>query len=280
MQRHLAVLVLVAFGALACTPVPQMLAPASPDARAHIHRIGIRGPASALVTYDKPPTPGAGSGYGHGVAACFDPLKNGAPVDFLSAAVFLGMLVGCPTIGGLQGAARNPSEGELAEARAAVDRLGAETRGDALRGDLVALLARDLPAYPVALLAPDAPDGARPEPPVDTLVNLVWFQVYLMQCDTDRHTVPPLTLYAWVHAELVRVADRAVLHSARVEYWGEAVSLVAWGAGGGERLARGLARAQRSLAEQLAQSFFLAQTPTPMTWPFCKNQPWRKRWER
>ena len=103
MQRYLAVLVLVAFGALACAPVPQMLAPASPDARAHIHRIGIRGPASALV---------------------------------------------------------------------------------------------------------------------------------------------------------------------------------AWGAGGGERLARGLARAQRSLAEQLAQSFFLAQTPTPMTWPFCKNQPWRNRWER
>ena len=48
MQRYLAVLVLVAFGALACAPVPQMLAPASPDARAHIHRIGIRGDFARL----------------------------------------------------------------------------------------------------------------------------------------------------------------------------------------------------------------------------------------
>lgn len=47
------------------------------------------------------------------------------------------------------------------------------------------------------------------------------------------------------------------------------------GAAGGERLALGLARAQRSLAEQLSQSFFLAQAPTAMTWPHCVNQSWK-----
>jgi len=273
MKRYLAVLVLLVCGAVACVRTPQMRTPAPPDARAYSHRIGILELPPLQLMQPVAPAPGVGAGYKRGVGECFD---GGLAPSYL---ILAATLVLCPTVGGAVGVAQNASATEVAEAREALERIGREHPfGDGLRDELAHRLAREAPHYAVALLAPDGTDplGA----PVDAVVNLVWFQVYLMQCDTDRHTVPPLTLYAWVHAELVRVADRTVLHRARVEYWGEAVSLVAWGAGGGERLARGLARAQRSLAEQLAQSFFLAQTPTPMTWPFCKNQPWRNRWER
>jgi len=111
---------------------------------------------------------------------------------------------------------------------------------------------------------------------VDTLVKLGEFRVSLLQCVPHTYTMPPLTLYAWVDANLLRAAGCSVLRSARFEYWGDAVSLVdCGGAAGGERLALGLARAQRSLAEQLSQSFFLAQAPTAMTWPHCVNQSWK-----
>ena len=271
---------LSALGAVACTPTPQMIAPAPPEARGHIHRIGILGPPSSQFNYDTPPAPGAGWGYLRGVGVCFlGMLEGGSHAGDGAILMLAGAIVGCPTIGGLVGAVQNPSEAVAAEASAALERLGAETRGDALRGDLAALLARETPQYTVVLLAPDEPDRAPPEPTVDTTVALDKLQVTLKQCDTGTYILPPLNLYAAVDAQLLRVADRAVLHRAHFEYWGEAYPLIDWGAAGAERFALGVARAQRSLAEQLLQSFFVAQAPTAMTWPRCLNQSWKGIWD-
>jgi hypothetical protein len=172
------------------------------------------------------------------------------------------------------------SDAEVAEARAGVERIHRENAfGDDLRDDLARLLAREAPQYAVALLAPDGtePLGA----PVDTLLALTNLNASLLQCSRKRTAAgKPVTLYAWVDAELLRAADRTVLRRARIEYWGETFAFTDWGATGGARLALSLANAQRSLAEQLAQSFFVAEGPTAMTWPFCKNQPWRKLLER
>ncbi len=274
MTRYLAVLAVVACGAAACTPTRQMVAPTPPDVRARIHHIGILGPPSLQLTYGEP-TPGAGAGYRQGVEDCFS--------GTLGKGGFLGIivsLVGCPTIGGLVGGVANASEAEVAEARAGLERIHRENAfREGLRGDLARLLAWEAPQYAVALLAPDGTDplGA----PVDTVLALTDPNASLLQCSRRSTTAgESVTLYAWVDAELRRAADRAVLRRARIEYWGETFAFTDWGATGGARLALGLANAQRSLAEQLAQSFFLAERPTPMTWPFCKNQPWRKRWER
>ncbi len=97
-----------------------------------------------------------------------------------------------------------------------------------------------------------------------------------MQCAPHETTyiLPPLTLYAAVDAKLLRGATRAVVHRVRFEYWGETFPFVTWGAAGADRFALGVARAVRSLAEQLVQSFFVARTPTKLTWPRCLNQPW------
>lgn len=274
MTRYLAILALVACGAAACTPTRQMVAPTPPDVRARIHHIGILGPPSLQLTYGEP-TPGAGAGYRQGVEDCFS--------GTLGKGGFLGIivsLVGCPTIGGLVGAVANVSEAEVAEARAGLEHIHREHAfGEGLRDDLARLLAREAPHYAVALLAPDGTDplGA----PVDTVLALTDPQASLLPCSPSSSTAgAPVTLYAWVDAELRRADDRAALRRARIEYWGKAFAFTDWGATGGKRLALGLADAQRSLAEQLAQVFFLAEGPTAMTWPYCKNQPWRKRWER
>jgi hypothetical protein len=93
---------------------------------------------------------------------------------------------------------------------------------------------------------------------------LDWLHVTLLRCGGGTPIVPPLTLYAAVDARLVRADTGAVLHHARIEHWGETFPFVGWGAGGAARFARGLDRAQNSLAEQLVQSFFVAQTPTAL----------------
>lgn len=262
----------VALGAAACARTPQMLTPARPEARAHISRIGILGPPPLRFTYGEPPPPGgAGAGYERTVKECFEGAAATVhPIPLLAASVL------CPTVFGALGAALTSSEAEVAEARAALERVGAENVGDALRGDLVVLLARDAPQYAVALLGPDGTDplGA----PVDTVVALKNLSVTLMPCSRRSTSGAPLTLYAAVDAELRRADTRAVVHRARIEYWGETFPFGAWGGAGAERLALGLARAQRSLAEQLVQSFFLAQGRMAMKWPFCENQLWRKRW--
>jgi len=67
MQRYLAVLGLVAWGAVACTPTRQMIAPTSSDARAHTHRIGILEPPPLQLMQPVAPGPGVGAGYKRGV---------------------------------------------------------------------------------------------------------------------------------------------------------------------------------------------------------------------
>jgi hypothetical protein len=147
--------------------------------------------------------------------------------------------------------------------------------GDALRDDVVALLARDAPQYAVELLAPTASDGPPLETSADTVVALENLTVDLRRCDVAEHVAPPLTLYAAVDAQLLQGAPRPVLHRARFEYWGESATFGAWGAADAEQLAQGLASARRSLAEQIVQSFFVAQAPTALRWPRCGNQAWR-----
>ena len=189
---------------------------------------------------------------------------------------FAGAIVGCPTIGRLVGAAQNPSEAEVAEARTALKRRGDDgALGDALREDLVVLLARDAPQYAVELLAPTASDRPSLETSADTVIALKKLTVELRRCDAADHIAPPLTLYAAVEAQLLQGAPRPVLHRARFEYWGESATFGAWGAADAEHFAQGLASARRSLAEQIVQSFFVAQAPTALRWPRCGNQAWR-----
>ncbi len=197
------------------------------------------------------------------------------------AALALAMaIVGCPTIGGLVGAVQNPSAAEVEEARAALEQFRGESDiGEALRGDLAALLARDTPQYEVSVLEREGRDRYSVASHVDTVIGLDNLVVDLIRCDLGEHILPPLTLYARVDAELLRADDRAVLHRARLEYWGESFPFAVWGAASAERFALGLARAQRSLAEQLVQSFFVAKTPTEMTWPRCLNQYWKGKWQ-
>jgi hypothetical protein len=263
---------LATLGMVSCT-YTQVLAPVPPDIRGQIHRVGIPAPPLPQWRYPEPPAQGAGWGYLRGVGVCFEEMTKVLTSD---VGVLVGvplMIVGCPTVGGLVGAVQNPSVAEFTEARAAVDTIGgAEEVGEALRGDLVALLARDAPQYPVRLLTPDEVDQLPSGLPVDTVMALENLRVELLQCDTASHVTPPLTLYAVVDAELLRAANRAPLHRERFEYWGETFTFAEWGAAGGDRLALGLARAERSLAEQLVQTFFVAQTPTKLKWPHCVNQ--------
>jgi hypothetical protein len=187
-------------------------------------------------------------------------------------------IVGCPTIGGVVGVVQNPSEAEVAEVRTALERRGGDgALGDALRDDLVALLARDAPQYAVDLLAPAAADGPPLETAADTVVVLEKLTVELRRCDVAKHIAPPLTLYAAVEAQLLQGTPRPVLHHARFEYWGESATFGAWGAADAERFVQGLASARRSLAEQIVQNFFVAQAPTALRWPRCGNQAWRYR---
>jgi hypothetical protein len=270
---------LTALGAGACTPMPQVLAPAPPDVRAQMSRVGILGPQPPLVTHEEPPTTGAGWGYLRGVGVCFrDMLEAAMGMGYGGGFAFFGAVAGCPTIGGVVGAVRTPSDAEVVEARTALERIGREsTLGDALRGDLAALLARDAPQYAVALLAPDDSEAPPLGAPVDTVVALGRLTVDLMQCDTHTHIVPPLTLYATVDVQLLRADTRAVLHQARLQYWGESLPFGVWGAAGAERFILGLSQAGRSLAEQIVQSFFVAETPTTLTWPRCGNQLWKTK---
>ena len=264
---------LATLGMVACTH-SQVLAPVPPEIRGQIHRIGILAPPLPQWRYAEPPAQGAGWGYLRGVGVCFGGALSsgggqGAPFVLALA------IVGCPTVGGLVGAVQNPSVAEVTEARATLEPIGsAADIGEALRGNLVALLARDAPQYGVRLLTPDEADQLPLGLPVDTVLALENLRVELLQCDTASHVTPPLTLYTVVDAELLRAANRAPLHRERFEYWGETFTFAEWGAAGGDRLALGLARAERSLAEQLVQTFFVAQAPTEMTWPRCVNQGW------
>jgi hypothetical protein len=267
---------LIALGAGACAPVPQVLTPLPSDIRAQISRVGIFGPPPLQFTYVEPRNLGAGRGYLRGAGVCFVGMMSGG-ASSAAPAVYLMMaaaaIVGCPTIGGAVGAVQNPSDAEVAEARAALESRGdAGALGDALRGDLVALLARDAPQYAVDLLAPAATDGPPLETAADTVIVLENLTVELLRCDAAAHIAPPLTLYAAVEAQLLQGAPRPVLHHARFEYWGESATFGAWGAADAERFAQGLASARRSLAEQIVQSFFVAQTQIELKWPHCGNR--------
>jgi len=269
MQRYFAVLVLVAWGAVACTPTRQMIAPTAPDAQSHPHRIGILGLPPLQLTYAEPPAPGAGAGYKRGVGECF----NGAGHSMRSPLVFAAAVTLCPTVGGTVGAALNVSATEVAEAQTALARIGREHPfGDGLRGELAHQLVQAARPYAVALLAPDGTDplGA----PADRVVVLTNPTVTLLSYRRSkiRTDGAPLTLYVSVDAELRRAGTNAVVHRDRIECWGERFSFMDWGAADGERLALGLARAQRSLAEHLAQHFFQVQTPTATKRLFCENQ--------
>jgi hypothetical protein len=256
-----------------------LLTPLPPDIRAQVARIGIFGPPPPGLTYVEPLDPGAGWGYLRGAGVCFGGMIMGASSAGHGAALMVAAaIVGCPTIGGLVGVVQNPSEAEVAESRTALERRGgAGALGDALRGDLVALLARDAPQYAVDLLAPAAADGPPLETAADTVIVLENLTVELLRCDAATHIAPPLTLYAAVEAQLLQGAPRPVLHRARFEYWGESAPFGAWGAADAERFAQGLASAGRSLAEQIVQSFFVAQAPTALRWPRCGNQAWRSK---
>ena len=267
---------LIALGAVACAPAPQWLIPLPPDIRAQISRVGIFGPAPLQFTYVEPRDLGAGSGYLRGAGVCFLGMMAGGAATANTTVILVmtaAAIVSCPTIGGVVGAVQNPSDAEVAEARAALERRGdAGALSDALRGDLVALLARDAPQYAVDLLAPAAPDGPPLETAADTVIVLENLTVELLRCDAAAHITPPLTLYAAVEAQLLQGAPRPVLHRARFEYWGESAPFGAWGAADAERFAQGLASARRSLAEQIVQSFFVAQTPIELKWPHCGNR--------
>lgn len=191
---------LTALGAAACAPAPQWLIPIPPDIRAQMSRVGILGPPPPKFAYAKPPTPGAGWGYLRGVGLCFDgAFKSGGGEG--APFVILGAIVGCPTIGGLAGAVQNPSDTEVEDARAALERLGGDgALSDALRDDVVALLTRDAPQYAVELLAAAASDGPPLETSADTVVALENLSVALLQCDGDQHIAPPLALYAVLDA--------------------------------------------------------------------------------
>ena len=266
-------------GAVACTPTPQVLAPVPQEIRGQMHCIGIPAPPLPQWRYREPPAQGAGWGYLRGMGLCFLEMTN---VLTSEVGVLIGvplMVVGCPTVGGLVGAVQNPSAAEVTAVRAAVEPLGsAADVGEALRGNVAALLARDAPQYAVRLLTPDEAEQLPPGLPVDTVIALENLRVELLQCDTASHVTPPLTLYAVVDAQLLRATNRAPFHKERFEYWGETFTFAEWGAAGGDRLGLGLARAERSLAEQLVQTFFVAQTPTKMTWPRRFNQSWKGRW--
>jgi len=261
---------LIALGIVACAPAPQWLIPLPPDIRAQIARVGIFGPPPPQFTYVEPLNPGAGWGYGRGVDLCLSEAGKSGVL------VFAGAFVGCPTIGGLVGAVQNPSDAEVAEARTALKRRGDDgALGDALREELVVLLARDAPQYAVDLLAPAAADGPPLETAADTVIVLEKLTVDLRRCDAADHIAPPLTLYAAVEAQLLQGAPRPVLHRARFEYWGESATFWAWGTADAERFAQGLVSARHSLAEQIVQSFFVGQAPTALRWPRCGNQAWR-----
>jgi hypothetical protein len=272
------------FGAAACVRnlAPQMLAPVPPELRAQIHHIAILGPPPPRFFYEKSAS-GAGWGYLRGMGGCFGgALAGGGAVgkDALGAAAVLAAgIVGCPTIGGLVGAVRNPSDSEVAEARVALERVAGEATLDAaLRRDLAAQLARGAPRYEVALWTSDRPDQPLPDVPVDTVLTLENLRVTLLHCGEDYYIVPPLTLYAIMDAQLRQADTRAVLHTTQIEYWGEETfSFQAWGASGGEHFALGLGQARASLVEQLVQSFFVAQVPLTLRWPPCRNQSWRAR---
>jgi len=267
MKRYLAVLVLLVCGAVACARTPQMLTPAPPEARAHSHRIGILEPPPLLLLQPVAPAPGVAAGYKRGVGECFD---GGLAPSYL---ILAATLVLCPTVGGAVGVAQNASASEVAEAREALERIGREHPfGDGLRGELAHRLVQAAPPYAVALLAPDGTDplGA----PVDRVLALTFPTVTLLPYSRTRIRTDgaPLTLYVSVDAELRRAGTNAVVHRDRIECWGERFSFMDWGAADGERLALGLARAQRSLAEHLAQHFFQVQTPTATKRLFCENQ--------
>src|SRR5512139_3630059 len=237
MKGYLAVLVFAAIGAVACTH-SQVLAPVPPEIRGQIHRIGIPAPPLPQWRYPVPPAEGAGWGYLRGMGVCFGEMLKPPGAGQAAAIVLALAIVGCPTIGGLVGAVENPSVAEVTEAHAAVEPLGgAADIGEALRGNVAVLLARDAPQYAVRLLTPDEAEQLPPGLPVDTVIALEHLQVVLLQCDTASHLRPPLTLYARVDAQLLLAADRAPLHRERFEYWGETFTFVEWGAGGGERLA-------------------------------------------
>jgi len=268
MKRYLAVLVLLVCGAVACVRTPQMRTPAPPDARAYSHRIGILELPPLQLMQPVAPAPGVGAGYKRGVGECFD---GGLAPSYL---ILAATLVLCPTVGGAVGVAQNASATEVAEAREALERIGREHPfGDGLRDELAHRLAREAPHYAVALLAPDGTDplGA----PVDAVVALTNPTVTLLPYSRTRIRTDgaPLTLSVSVNAELRRPDTNVVLHRARIECQGERLSFMDWGAAGGARLALGLASAQRSLAEHLAQHFFQVQTPPAMKGMFCANQP-------
>lgn len=264
---------LATLGLVACA-YKQVLVPVAPEIRGQIHHIGIAAPPLPQWRYPEPPTQGAGWGYLRGMGVCFGEMAKGGASAGQGAIILVAlMLVGCPTVGGLVGAIQNPSAAEVTEARAAMEPLGgAADVGEALRGNVAVLLARDAPQYAVRLLTLDEVEQLPPGLPVDTVIALEHLQVVLLPCDTASHISPPLTLYAVVDAQLLRAANRAPLHRERFEYWGETFTLTEWGATGGERLAQGLARAERNLAEQLVQTFFVAQSPTKLAWPRCVNQ--------
>jgi hypothetical protein len=195
--RIAGVIALVGLAAAACAPAPQVLAPAPLEARSHIHRTGILGPPPPPITFGEDPTPGAGWGYLKGMGVCFgrmleDPGPGEGIILALPAAI-----VGCPTIGGLVGAVQNPSAAEVEAARAALEQFrGDGDIGEALRGELAALLARDIPQYEVSVLGRAGRDRDSPPSDVDTLIELDNLSVALMQCDGDTHILPSLALYA------------------------------------------------------------------------------------
>jgi hypothetical protein len=89
--------------------------------------------------------------------------------------------IGCPTIGGLIGAVQSPSETEVQEAHAALESgCGPEHLGEALRGDLGALLARDAPQYQVTLLAPSEAEQPPAALAPDTVIALENLRVALV----------------------------------------------------------------------------------------------------
>ena len=264
--------------ALAACAKPQLLSPAPTDVRATIQRLGLAAPRLTHVVLVEPLTQGSGPGYLRGMGICFSEMFRGpANGEALLLVVPLSIL-GCPTVGGIFGAVAAPSQTEVAEARTALERVtdGASFSED-LRDEVAALLARHTPQYQLVLLSPDDGVPSVGGPTVETLLVLDDPLVALKPCDLGEHVVPALTLHAAVNAQLLRAGDRSVLHRARVEYWSEdSMPFTAWGANRAERLVLSLAQSQRSLAQQIVQSFFVAETPMEMSWPRCVDQHWRE----
>jgi hypothetical protein len=250
-----------------CASRTHDLPPAPSEVRRSIQRIGIIGPPSATMALGLSESQTASIGYMQGVRGCAEFWKPRNPLDIPMHT--LATLMYCPTFGGLIGTAIGPPKAYVAEAVATLEQVvGGASVSEAVRTDLAALLANRTPQYTPAVVVSDS--ASESSSGADTLLVLNNLRVTFMLCDHLSDDRPYLTLYTGLDAELLRAADRKVLHRARVESWSEdSMPITVWAATDAERYRAALQANQHSLAEQIVQSFFVADAPIEVKVPRC-----------